>query len=441
MLESISLKDLPKTFQDAVHITRKLGYQYLWIDSLCIIQDSDKDWRKESSAMGDIYRNAECCISALAGQNSNAGCFRNRNPLLSFPCKIGRTDMQEFYVHLTEEHDWHWNCSFDKKTSPLRSRAWAFQENMLSQRTLNYASNMLFWDCCELQAWESKPDGSLDALRFGYGSSKHYLEGVQQAVAKAVANDKCPDALGQVRIIWGEIISGYTQCELTFETDKLVALSGIAERMQRCTGLSYVAGLWEESLLYYMFWQSKPRYSGYVQENCKRPLTYRAPSWSWASVEGNITWFHPGQSMKWTAKILHVEVVLVDHQSLFGQVSGGSLCVSGCLQKARYSGNRPSWRGHFFAGKGFEFPSRGDLTIYWDTKCPDVATIDEFIFLLLGIDEPEPANYTSYKGLVLEPSKVRSNCFQRVGWFSEYLQGAKLSSFPQESKAQEITII
>jgi hypothetical protein len=161
-------------------------------------------------------------------------------------------------------------------------------------------------------------------------------------------------------------VSDYTKCELTYEKDKLIALSGIAERVERCPDSSYLAGLWkddEDSLFYYMFWQSMPRYSGSVREDCKRPLTYRAPSWSWASVEGNIIWYHPEETMKWTAKIPEVDVVLADHWSTFGEVTSGSLVLSGCFLKARFSGIWPTWHGHYFARKGFEFPFGGDLML------------------------------------------------------------------------------
>jgi hypothetical protein len=166
MYESICLEELPKTFQDAVIIARRLKYQYqyLWIDSLCIIQDSEDDWRRESAMMGDIYRNASCCIAALSGHDSQAGCFMQRNPIQYFPCKMGRSSDHDLVVHLNPE-DGRFNHAegwFDRKDLPLWTRAWVFQENVLSPRTLNCASNMLFWECHQLRAWESKPDGFSD---------------------------------------------------------------------------------------------------------------------------------------------------------------------------------------------------------------------------------------------------------------------------------------
>ena len=78
-IESINMTDIPKTFQDAVLITRKLGYRYLWIDSLCIIQDSASDWQIESVKMADIYFNAVVNISADASPRSDSGIFATSN--------------------------------------------------------------------------------------------------------------------------------------------------------------------------------------------------------------------------------------------------------------------------------------------------------------------------------------------------------------------------
>jgi hypothetical protein len=107
MLNSVSFSSLPKTFQDAIYTTLELGYSYLWIDSLCIIQDSTLDWAAQSAIMGDIYYNAILCIAAVASRSGSDGCFRPRNPLSSFACKLGIKDNQSLYG----------NLRFEKKSS------------------------------------------------------------------------------------------------------------------------------------------------------------------------------------------------------------------------------------------------------------------------------------------------------------------------------------
>jgi hypothetical protein len=82
-IECIDIAELPKTFQDAIEISRRLDIRFLWIDSLCIIQDSKEDWLKESVIMGDIYQHAYCNIAATAAPDGRTGCFLERNPLLA----------------------------------------------------------------------------------------------------------------------------------------------------------------------------------------------------------------------------------------------------------------------------------------------------------------------------------------------------------------------
>jgi heterokaryon incompatibility protein (HET) len=80
--EGIDISMLSKTFQDAISVTKRFlvdfGIRYLWIDSLCIIQDSEIDWMRESAVMGEIYQNAFCTITATAGKDGNDGLFRNQ---------------------------------------------------------------------------------------------------------------------------------------------------------------------------------------------------------------------------------------------------------------------------------------------------------------------------------------------------------------------------
>lgn len=73
--QNIAIKELPKTFQDAIEITRGLGVHYLWIDSLCIIQDSEADWERESSKMASIYKNAYLTVAASRSSDGSGGCF------------------------------------------------------------------------------------------------------------------------------------------------------------------------------------------------------------------------------------------------------------------------------------------------------------------------------------------------------------------------------
>lgn len=120
------MDDLPLTFKHAIEITKRLGYRYLWIDSLCIVQDSPEDWKTESLTMTTVYRNSTLTISALWGSDSHTGCFVKRSPFAIFPCRIVKTSRYEFFALPSGQL----NSSSDS-CGPLLKRAWVLQERLL----------------------------------------------------------------------------------------------------------------------------------------------------------------------------------------------------------------------------------------------------------------------------------------------------------------------
>jgi hypothetical protein len=146
---AIPKDQLPTTFQDALLITMKLGYEYIWIDSLCIIQDSKEDWSREAAVMGDIYWNSTCTIAAVAARDSHEGCFQERNALSFLPCQLvpESEGVAGIYVQSGRNH-----------REPLHSRAWVLQERCLSTRTLSFGSNQISWDGIDGFASESSPE-------------------------------------------------------------------------------------------------------------------------------------------------------------------------------------------------------------------------------------------------------------------------------------------
>lgn len=152
--QNIEWNELPKTFQDAIFITRMLGVKYLWIDSLCIIQDSLVDWESESANMANIYSNAFCNIAATAAKDARDGCLFNRNPHLSqvcrlqihsLPCSVQPSEDNNLY-DLIPQGFWIENIL----EAPLGDRAWVLQEHFLSPRIIHCGKSQLLWECQEL---------------------------------------------------------------------------------------------------------------------------------------------------------------------------------------------------------------------------------------------------------------------------------------------------
>jgi hypothetical protein len=167
----INENELPLTFKHAIYLTRKLGLKYLWVDALCIIQDSREDQRLESSNMGKVFANAYCTIATSA--DANGGCFSNRtSSLLNFPCylRCSRTKA------LTVRYQWDtYNPeSFAKEVDhkKLSSQSWGFQERLLSRRIIHFGSRFLFFECNTHIVSEAIPGGQPFRQKSGFGNDE-----------------------------------------------------------------------------------------------------------------------------------------------------------------------------------------------------------------------------------------------------------------------------
>lgn len=228
----IPLSALPRSFRDAISVVRSMGQNYIWIDSLCIIQDSAGDWTREGMQMGSIYDNAWCCIVASHAHNSTEGCFVTRDSRLLQPCvydppptlrspKYGNRPLHLVSVSL-------WKDNVDG--APLNSRAWVVQERLLSSRIVHFGAEQVFWECQELAACESFPAGlprqiieqvpGMPVRSFNtFKSLLSPFPGAGAAVPPSAltslsVRDAAPDPALAYET-WCEIVAGYTQCSLT----------------------------------------------------------------------------------------------------------------------------------------------------------------------------------------------------------------------------------
>lgn len=161
--QRIPVEDLPIVFQDAAQATRDIGFSFLWIDSLCILQDSDEDWSQESKIMGDIYRGGICNIAVVDAEDSSDGCFSLRNPLKDIPCRLpSNSNKDDLVASIPSDAIW-------VKDSMLSRRGWVFQERVLSPRTIYYSRKRVGWECRCGDATEQRAsicDRSIDGIIF-----------------------------------------------------------------------------------------------------------------------------------------------------------------------------------------------------------------------------------------------------------------------------------
>jgi Heterokaryon incompatibility protein (HET) len=159
-MKSIDVNDLPKNFQHAVSITHQLGYEYLWIDSLCIIQDDQSDWKQESAKMGLVYSNAICVISATGSANSHGGCSFPKDPM-DQDVVLRRNADFTLTVRSWIRDDKRLEQLFRENVeqAPLTSRGWTFQERILAKRVLHFSHSCVLFECNTHQASEYHEDG------------------------------------------------------------------------------------------------------------------------------------------------------------------------------------------------------------------------------------------------------------------------------------------
>ncbi|KAH7135647.1 heterokaryon incompatibility protein-domain-containing protein [Dendryphion nanum] len=154
------IDDLPKTFRDAIHVTTKFDTQYIWIDSLCIIQDSLKDWQAESATMQDVYSNSMLTISATAGSNAHAGLFYERD-VTSFAPTMLEIKLSSGHNPILFRHSKEMSPTFVTNTwlnnNKVISRGWCLQERLLSPRVLHFGAQQVFWECWQQHASEINP--------------------------------------------------------------------------------------------------------------------------------------------------------------------------------------------------------------------------------------------------------------------------------------------
>jgi hypothetical protein len=320
----IHISRLSKTFQDSLIAAHRLGFQYVWIDSLCIIRKDPDDWGREANMMSSVYAGSSLNLPATSSCDGSGGLFFNRRlstvrscyvklPSLgfnSFSCNPGGYNIVVFIKPPRREKE--------IDDSPLAQRGWVFQERFLAPRTLHSGASQRFWECKRGIVCETIPreQAFLSNTSIWF---EHMLNG--QDLFRAV-----PQAT------WGNIIRAYSKALLTREEDKIVALTGIAKYFYVLMNDEYLARLWRKGLEGQLLWSVKRRKACSEDKipEPTRPTHYRALTWSWASVDGHIcpgSWNTlPCENMP--IRILNTKIDPVVPGCKFGQIWANFVRVS-----------------------------------------------------------------------------------------------------------------
>ncbi|KAI1148347.1 heterokaryon incompatibility protein-domain-containing protein [Nemania diffusa] len=455
-----SLDILPQVFRDVIRVVKSLGIQYLWADCLCIIQDSLLDWETESLEMCKIYTNATCNISITGFEDNSTGFLGKTCNYVPLPSRVQPSWARHIDEGWCVVDPFFWWAQITK--APLTKRGWVFQERFLAPRVLHFGPEQLLWECASLDACEAFPSG-IPAIvesprhtgfkRLDFLFEKYTREGLLPKKGQLLSITQ-EDLLNH----WCSIVQAYTRTSLTKPNDKLIALAGVAQLMSRSDSPTttensrmYLAGLFRQHLLLMLEWHSDGNMPPRPEPPGIRPPQYRAPSWSWASVDVRVfydylprrindgriwnrkpswqlflerlnqttpnsrstpQWLAPSRCVNWKPLVFDMKPSITTiGESLFGQISNGNIELKGMLIMVRdiisTSSRNPHLRPilvHLDAPTNSE-PSKLD-TLLLPLRC----------IQLSSSHNNDPIYWVT--GLLLEPVDSDESTYQRCGMLS-----------------------
>jgi Heterokaryon incompatibility protein (HET) len=340
--QKLEWTSMPATFRDAITVTRELGLRYLWIDSLCIIQDDDRDWELESAKMGSIYEGAHIVIAASMSTGPDHSFLAPRRIMFTDFLELNyqRKDGSVCLVKARPV------VELNKSIDPLDRRAWTFQEQRRAVRLLRYSATELQWDCrtkstCECESVHLK-GFDLDII---YG--RYCVPEVDSSSEMLFHN-------------WQTMLQPYTRRRLTRKSDILPAISGIAAHVHEKTSSCYLAGLWKDNLPSDLLWKVSATlrdgirtFSGDIFgfSLLRTMPTYRAPTFSWASIDSEVE-----KSRGNFNTDSQIDAVILDAQCTlkgtnpFGEVTDGHIILESAVVQAdvtvRYGDDAESGSEH-----------------------------------------------------------------------------------------------
>ena len=407
---------LPLTFRNAIMLTRRIhavfDVQYLWIDALCIVQGSEEDWTKEASNMANIYHYSFCNLAACIGPDSHFGLFWECDPYAAHKCvieaKISSPESGFFEVSNQESY------ATDVKYSVLQSRAWVLQEVLLAPRVIYFTPHQWIWECSELCAGHRAPAQHL----IGGGRQLFTIRQVSAAQTDSKTDPKSSlHSDYELYRIWMNSVNAFTSRKLTQPRDKLVAISGLAKDIHSRLTIKdkYVVGLWRRHLLLHMLWRVS------YGHDTSRPQPYRAPTWSWASVEGTIynhrTTLETVEHHSSLAKVLCLDIEYVTDDDfcevksaqaiMKAQVFEVDLDFPGRSPDQLFDLARIKWQDRMLTVDGHNVASL-DIGTAAKTKPSSLFCMP----LILDTDDPDSSEAAC---LLLEPVTGRKGHYQRIG--------------------------
>jgi hypothetical protein len=414
LLAPVSASNLTRTFQDAIELTAGIGLEYIWIDSLCIIQGDQADWNKECEKMCDVYGGAHLVLAAAYAKDGSGGLFANRHVghRIGFESPAGHT-IKAFVSADTGDIDKHdiWKTGeqyWIADSLPLFTRAWAFQERMLAKRIVHFTSSEIVWECRSFAACEcgDLSDERTSWAEFGPGKT---IKTKYQHVIDWGSN------LERLEF-WNDIAAQYSARNITKNSDRLPALASIAKQIDCCDFLGrYLCGIWEASLPHSLLWWSEfkdlksfPRSDQQVNTHL-RPGVKCIPSWSWLSIEGRVsTW---GRAPNVLVRVTGISFTSPENNP-YGGCTEGAIALQGLTIPVCVW---PSSQPHFSSAPivvvptlGQEFPLDADTNPF-EFSYNELSSVS---IKALRFSWPGGDNYWC---LILRQAPGKADRYQRIG--------------------------
>lgn len=474
--QGITIDNLPKSFRDAITVCSHLNIRYIWIDSLCILQDSHPDWLLHAAEMSTVYQNCYLNLSLDAAENPRQGAFMRRNTdvlqeccaFSTIPRNLGQSDMgradssgsdsdsagnsgdSSDTIHSDRESDKsspseagssrgdslkaseemlrclvfapqldYWMAIM--RELPLSRRGWVVQERLLSPRVLHFTDDRIRWECeNERSLQEGLPHGLPETGDSFDQYARHEFDCFPERFPERSKWDHFTH--------WEGITRVYSQCLLTYpEKDKLVALAAVAQRFAAVFSEDYYAGHFRENMPFDLAWYVIRRRSGQYSS------IRRHPTWSWTSVDAEVSAPSIQCDLKQPLAIVEgVSVVLEDPSYRFGPVNAGQLILRCLVVKCELETRRDPAdesddykieynirRVHLQEAVGCdEYSVWTDLIVKMDVTEEEV--LDE-IFLIPLVERTRVSRRfpRAFMGMIL--LKQTDGCYRRVGYWESDL--------------------
>lgn len=370
----VIFEELPSTIRDAIHVCRQMHIPYLWVDSLCIIQttgrrvegagESDKD--RELPKMGGIFSGAVLTISASCASSVKEGFLQDRLPWppgVALPVRFNNIyDIAQLVVFPRR-----YAPEFDEE--PVDDRAWTFQEQKLSSRSLNFRTRAMHFECQAM-------------------SECIYQDGHNFHTPRIIR-------FGNTEFAWRVWVKEYTRRDLSDIRDRPIAIAAVAESFANAsdtlTFADYAAGLWKPSLLTDLLW--------YVPCHKSRTINIEGPTWSWTTIPSPVL-FRGFTVHDSTATMISIDIVLADPSFVFGATKSGRIRLKGLMTRT---------------SRCLSSSSSDEVVVcHWDreTTCKEVFLLEVTLY----------REYSCSKrvGLVLKETE-KPGVFLRMGYFEESL--------------------